>query len=127
MEQPRVKSKPIEVKIISPAGLSYHSHEIPEVAPTIQSITARGVIPMEGNYNNITGEAIYEFEILPDHSPLVSKIAPDSKIILFGNFEKGPDLKFLTEHGGIITTNFDDEHTQVVFTLQDVEKFEEKK
>jgi hypothetical protein len=82
---------------------------------------------MEGSYNNITGEAVYEFEILPDHSPLISKISPQSNITLYGNFEKGPELKYYTEYGGIITTNFDEKLTQVVFTLQDVEKADNKK
>jgi hypothetical protein len=127
MAETKVKSKPIEVKVISPAGLTYHSHELPDSAPVIQSITAKGVIPMEGSYNNITGEAVYEFEILPDHSPLISKISPQSHITLYGNFEKGPELKYYTEYGGIITTNFDDQLTQVVFTLQDVEKADDKK
>jgi hypothetical protein len=127
MDQEKIKSKSLTVRIISPLGLIFSSTEFTETPIKIDNIFARGIIPIEGKFNNITGEAIYDFEILPDHSPLVAKIAVKSNITLSGAFEKGPEMKYYTENGGIITINYDDNFTIVNFTLQDVEKLGEKK
>jgi F0F1-type ATP synthase epsilon subunit len=111
-------SKPLMVKIISPEGIFYDSMKIPKVS--IISIVAKGVIPSKGEFPEIKGEAARDFEILPDHSPFVAKVLPKSEIRISGNNINSNYLK--TERGGIVTVSYTDNHTLVVFTLQDVKE-----
>jgi F0F1-type ATP synthase epsilon subunit len=108
-------TKPLMVKIISPAGVFYSSEEKSNVY--IKSIIAKGVIPSKGAFSNIKGEAAFDFEILADHSPLVAKVSPNSEIKISGNNIAG---KYLTTHGGIVRVSYTDHNTLAVFTLQDV-------
>ena len=112
--QVKESSKPLMLKIISPEGIFYNSMETPNV---IKSIVAKGVIPSQGAFSNIKGEAAFDFEILPDHSPLVAKVHPNSEIRINGdNINK----KYSTTYGGIVTVSYTDNHTLAVFTLKDV-------
>ena len=114
-------TKPLMVKIISPAGIFYNSMERSNVF--IKSIIAKGVIPSKGTFANIKGEAAFDFEILPDHSPFVAKVSTNSEIRINGN---NVDSKYSTVNGGIVTVSYKDNYTLAVFTLQDVKNPIEK-
>jgi hypothetical protein len=111
----KINSKPLWVKIISPMGLVFDSSL--KGSLSISSIVGKGVIPSKGSYENLQGEAVYDFEILPDHSPFVAKVSPKSAIRITG---KLGDMKFDTDFGGVVTVSYTDDHTLATFTLQDV-------
>jgi F0F1-type ATP synthase epsilon subunit len=114
-------SNPLRVKIISSEGVFYSFTEKPNVF--INSIVAKGVIPSKGTFSEIKDEAAFDFEILPDHSPFVAKVSPQSEIRINGN---NINNKYSTTHGGIVTVSYTDNHTLAVFTLQDVKDQNEK-
>jgi hypothetical protein len=111
----KINSNPLWIKIISPSGLIFDSSSKGNLS--ISSIVARGVIPSKGSYENLRGEAAFDFEILPDHSPFVAKVAPKSSIRLTS---KPSDMKFDTDFGGVVTVSYTDNHTLATFTMQDV-------
>lgn len=108
-------SKPIWLKIISPAGIIFDSSQDAEIV--ISSIVAKGVIPSKGSYDSLKGEAVYDFEILPDHSPFVAKVSAKSTIRVTG---KPRQLAYETEFGGVVTVSYSENHTLATFTMQDV-------
>jgi hypothetical protein len=111
----KIDSKPLWIKIISPSGLMFDSSTKGNLS--ISSIIARGVIPSKGSYDNLRGEAAFDFEILPDHSPFVAKVAPKSSIRITG---KPSELKFDSDFGGVVTVSYTDNHTLATFTMQDI-------
>ena len=114
--------KPLVIKIISPSGVYYDSMEKSGVS--IRSVVAKGVVSSKGSFTNLQGEAAFDFEILPDHSPFVAKVSPESEIRVTGdNILEG---NYKTSNGGIVTVSYTDTHTIALFTLQDIQNPDEK-
>jgi F0F1-type ATP synthase epsilon subunit len=126
--------KPLAVKIISPAGVFYDSQKS---ISFVKSIIAKGVISSQRTFYNIggevafdfKGEAEFDFEILPGHSPFVAKVSPNSEIRVRGNNDNKNDNidKYSTINGGIVRVSYNDTYTLAVFTLEDVKDPIEKK
>jgi len=117
--------KPLVIKIISPSGVHYDSMEKSGVF--IKSVVAKGVVSSKGSFPELQGEAAFDafdFEILPDHSPFIGKVSPESEIRLTG--DKIPESNYRTSNGGIVTVSYTDTHTIALFTLQDIKNPDEK-
>ena len=108
-------SKPLSVKIISPLGLEFD--HLFKGNLLIKSIVVKGVIPSRGSFDNLRGEAVFDFEILPDHTPFVAKVSPNSTIRITSDSSK---MEFETVLGGVVTVSYTDDRTLATFTLQDV-------
>ena len=123
MESRDNSKKPLSliVKIISPEGIRYDSLENLNVL--IKSIVAKGVIRSKGEFSNLNDETAFDFEILPDHSPFVAKVASNSQIKITGDNIKS---EYFTKNGGIVRVTENDTNTIAVFTLEDVECPNEK-
>ena len=113
------KVKPLQLRIVTPFGVEYDSNSKPDLI--IKSIVSRGVIPSKGNF--FQGEEIFDFEILPDHTPFIAKISEKSSIKVSTNQK---DLLFHTVKGGVVTVMHSNDFTNVLFTLQDVKEEKEK-
>jgi hypothetical protein len=126
MATENINTKPLAIEIISPGGKIFTSRS--EFLPplVIKDIIATGIIPAPGDFEEMKNREC-EFEILPDHGPMIAKISEESNIRITGEFKKGNEILFHTKHGGIVLVNYQDNFTQVIFTLQDVENLSEKK